>query len=164
MSKIAFVTGGASGIGAATARLFLAQGYFVYIGDVQTDKGRELAAELGAAEFIELNVRDEAQFEHAFKRILERHGRLDAMVNNAAIVGVMGPIASLPVEQYDYSQEIIQRSVVLGTKHAARVMQPQKHGSIVNVASVAGLTGGYSPHVYAACKGGVVNFTSSVAL
>ena len=164
MNRIAFVTGGASGIGAATARLFKAQGCFVYIGDVQGDKGRELAQELGEAEFIDLNVREEAQFERAFARIMQRHGRLDAMVNNAAIVGVMGPIASLPLEQYDYSQEIIQRSVVLGTKHAARIMQAQKSGSIVNVASVAGLTGGYSPHVYAACKAAVVNFTSSVAL
>ena len=164
MNKTAFVTGGASGIGAATARLLMAQGYFVYIGDVQAEPGRALAAELGAAEFIELNVREEAQFERAFARIVERHGHLDAMVNNAAIVGVMGPIASLPLEQYDYSQEIIQRSVVLGTKHAARIMQPQKSGSIVNIASVAGLTGGYSPHVYAACKAAVVNFTQSVAL
>ena len=162
--KIAFVTGGASGIGAATARLFKAQGYFVYLGDVQVDKGRELAGELGDAEFLELNVREETQFERAFARIMAVHGRLDAMVNNAAIVGVMGPIASLPLAQYDYSQEIIQRSVVLGTKHAARIMQPQHSGSIVNVASVAGLTGGYSPHVYAACKAAVVNFTSSVAL
>ena len=162
--KIAFVTGGASGIGAATARLFKAQGYFVYLGDVQVDTGRELAGELGDAEFLELNVREETQFERAFARIMAVHGRLDAMVNNAAIVGVMGPIASLPLAQYDYSQEIIQRSVVLGTKHAARIMQPQHSGSIVNVASVAGLTGGYSPHVYAACKAAVVNFTSSVAL
>ena len=164
MKKIAFVTGGASGIGAATARLLHANDYFVYIGDVQVDKGRELAAELIDAEFIDLNVREETQFERAFAQIAARHGRLDAMINNAAIVGVMGPIASLPLEQYDYSQEIIQRSVVLGTKHAARVMQAQRHGSIVNVASVAGLTGGYSPHVYAACKAAVVNFTQSVAL
>lgn len=164
MMQTVFITGGASGIGAATARLFKAQGYFVYLGDVQIDKGRELVSELLDAQFIELNVRDEMQFERAFAHITARHGYLDAMINNAAIVGVMGPIASLPVEQYDYSQEIIQRSVVLGTKHAARIMQKQKRGSIVNVASVAGLTGGYSPHVYAACKAAVVNFTQSVAL
>lgn len=164
MTTVAFVTGGASGIGAATAKLFRAQGAFVYIGDVQVEKGRALAEELGEAEFLELNVRQEADFERAFARIAERHGQLDAMVNNAAIVGVMGPIASLPIEQYDYSQEIIQRSVVLGTKHAARLMQPRGSGAIVNVASVAGLAGGYSPHVYAACKAAVINFTHSVAL
>ena len=164
MTRVAFVTGGASGIGAATARLFRAEGCFVYIGDVQADKGRELARELGEAEFLELDVRHEADFERACARIVARHGRLDTMVNNAAIVGVMGPIATLPVEQYDYSQEIIQRSVVLGTKHAARIMQPQKSGAIVNVASVAGLAGGFSPHVYAACKAAVINFTHSVAL
>ena len=164
MDKVAFVTGGASGIGAASARLLCANGYFTFIGDVQVDKGRALAQALGTAEFIELNVREETQFEHAFARIMTRCGRLDCMLNNAAIVGVLGPIATLPLDQYDYSQEIIQRSAVLGTKHAARVMQPQKSGSIINIASVAGLTGGYSPHVYAACKAAVVNFTQSVAL
>jgi NAD(P)-dependent dehydrogenase (short-subunit alcohol dehydrogenase family) len=164
MHKIVFITGGASGIGAASARLMCEHGYFVYIGDVQTAKGTELAAELGNAEFLELNVREEAHFERALARIMERHGRLDCMVNNAAIVGVLGPIARLPLEQYDYSQEVIQRSVVIGTKHAARIMQAQKSGNIINIASVAGLAGGYSPHTYAACKAAVVHFSESVAL
>ena len=164
MDKVAFITGGASGIGAASARLLREHGYFVYLGDVQLDQGRALAHALGEAEFLELNVREETQFERAFARIMARHGRLDCMLNNAAIVGVLGPIASLPVEQYDYSQEIIQRSVIIGTKHAARIMQPQKSGSMINIASVAGLSGGLSPHTYAACKAAVVNFTQSVAL
>jgi NAD(P)-dependent dehydrogenase (short-subunit alcohol dehydrogenase family) len=164
MDKIAFITGGASGIGAASARLFVANGYFVYLGDIQIEAGTALARDLGAAEFIALDVREEAHFAAACARIAARHGRLDCMVNNAAIVGVLGPIAALPVEQYDYSQEVIQRSVVIGTKHAARMMQPVNAGVIVNIASVAGLAGGYSPHTYAACKAAVVNFTQSVAL
>ncbi|MEQ8495383.1 MAG: SDR family oxidoreductase, partial [Gammaproteobacteria bacterium] len=100
----------------------------------------------------------------ALGEVMQRHGRLDCLVNNAAIVGVLGPIATLPLDQYDLSHAIIQRSVVIGTKHAARIMLPQKMGAIVNIASVAGLTGGFSPHVYAACKAAVVNFTESVAL
>src|SRR5690349_13246554 len=111
MTRVAFITGGASGIGAASARLLHDNGYFVYVGDVQADKGRALAQELERAEFLELNVREEAHFERAFARIVEQHDRLDCMVNNAAIVGVLGPIAKLPIEQYDYSQAVIQRSV-----------------------------------------------------
>ena len=161
---VAFVTGGASGIGAASARLLRRDGYFVYIGDIQHEAGEALAREIGDAAFVPLNVRQEADFVAAFEQIEKHHGRLDCMVNNAAIVGVLGPIATLPIEQYDLSQAIIQRSVVIGTKYAAAMMQARQSGSIVNIASVAGLTGGYSPHTYAACKAAVVNFTESVAL
>ncbi|MEX2482071.1 MAG: SDR family oxidoreductase [Gammaproteobacteria bacterium] len=164
MTPIAFVTGAASGIGAATARLLRRDGYFVYIADIQDAAGQALAVELGEARYVHLDVRHEAHFERALAEVVRHHGRLDCMVNNAAIVGVLGPIATLPVEQYDLSHAIIQRSVILGVKHAARIMQPQQSGAIVNVASVAGLTGGYSPHTYAACKAAVVNFTQSVAL
>jgi len=164
MKKIAFITGAASGIGAATARLLNSDDHFVYIADIQREAGQALADELGNAAFINVNVRDEADFERALDQVMSEQGRLDVMVNNAAIVGVLGPIATLPVDQYDFSQEIIQRSVVLGTKHAARLMQAQKSGAIVNIASVAGIRAGYSPHVYAACKAAVVQFTESVAI
>ncbi len=164
MTRVAFVTGAASGIGAASARLLARDGFFVYLADIQAEAGQALAAELGEAAFLPLDVRHEDQFEAALGEVMQRHGRLDCLVNNAAIVGVLGPIATLPLEQYDLSHAIIQRSVVIGTKHAARIMQPQGSGAIVNIASVAGLTGGFSPHVYAACKAAVVNFTESVAL
>lgn len=163
MTRSVFITGGASGIGAATARQFAAQGCAVTIGDVQVTPGETLAAELGG-HFVHLDVREEAHFERAFAAIMARHGRLDVMVNNAGIVGVMGPIASLDMAQYDFTQEVVQRGIVIGTKHAAGIMQAQKSGAIVNVASAAGLAGGYSPHTYAACKAAVVRFTESVAL
>jgi NAD(P)-dependent dehydrogenase (short-subunit alcohol dehydrogenase family) len=163
MDPVVFITGGASGIGAACARLFARHGYVVYIGDVQIAAGEAVAAEVGGA-FLALDVTDEAAFERAFARITADHGGLDCLVNNAAIVGVIGPIASLDLAEYDRSQAVIQRSVVIGTKHAARLMQSRKSGVIVNVASVAGLAGGYSPHTYAACKAAVVHFTRSVAL
>ncbi|MCB1747937.1 MAG: SDR family oxidoreductase [Gammaproteobacteria bacterium] len=163
MQAIALVTGAASGIGAATARLLARDGYLVHLADIQDEAGRQLAAELGGV-YHHVDVRSEADFDAVFAAVAERHGRLDCMVNNAAIVGVLGPIATLTTEQYDRSQAIIQRSVVIGTVLAARVMQPQGSGSIVNVASVAGLKGGWSPHVYAACKAAVINFTRSVAL
>ncbi len=163
MDKVAFITGAASGIGAASARQFARLGYQVVVGDIQTAAGEAVAAEIGGT-FVQLNVREEAHFEAAFAAIGARHGRLDAMVNNAGIVGVLGPIGTLDIDQYDYTQEVVQRGIVIGTKHAARLMQAQQFGAIVNVASVAGLAGGYSPHAYAACKAAVVRFTESVAL
>jgi len=86
------------------------------------------------------------------------------LVNNAAIVGTLGPISEIPLEEFEYTQSIILRSVFLGLKHAARAMGPQGRGSIVNIASVAGLTAGYGPHLYNTCKAGVVQITKSVAL
>jgi NAD(P)-dependent dehydrogenase (short-subunit alcohol dehydrogenase family) len=164
MTKTAFVTGGASGIGAATCQLLSKAGYRVYIADIQKDPGELLAQNLGDSVFLELNVRNEADFESGLAQVMSETRRLDVMINNAAIVGTLGPISSLPVDQYDLSQEIIQRSAVLGTKHAAKIMQEQKFGAIVNVASIAGVMGGYSPHTYAACKAAVIQFTQSVAL
>jgi NAD(P)-dependent dehydrogenase (short-subunit alcohol dehydrogenase family) len=164
MIKTAFITGGASGIGAATCRLFVENGYHVYIGDIQEDAGVALAKELKSADFIKVNVRMEEEIEAAFATIKSQLGHLDVMVNNAAIVGVMGPITALSADQYDLSQEIIQRSVILGTKHAANMMLERSSGSIINVASIAGIVAGYSPHTYAACKAAVIQFTKSIAI
>lgn len=163
--KVCLITGGASGIGEACARAFAARGHAVVIGDIQDTKAAALAAELGAhALALRLDVREERDFELAMAAIDERWGRLDVMVNNAAIVGTLGPIASLPIEEWDHSQAVILRSVFLGTKHAARRMQARGAGAIVNIASVAGLVAGFGPHVYNACKAAVVQLTKSVSL
>lgn len=164
-ARVCLVTGGASGIGAACVKAFLAAGYRVVFGDIQTAKGKGLAARLGdGAFFVRLDVTREADFADAAKQALDRWGRLDCMVNNAAIAGVLGPIAAIPLEEYDYACSVIQRSVFLGTRAAARAMQPRGVGSIVNIASVAGLSGGYGPHVYSACKAAVISLTRTVAL
>jgi NAD(P)-dependent dehydrogenase (short-subunit alcohol dehydrogenase family) len=162
---VCLITGGASGIGAACARLFVDAGYTVLIGDIQVKKGEELAASLGdQAAFIELNVREEADFLRATSEAVTRYGHLDCLVNNAAIVGTLGPIAEIPLEEFDFTTSIILRSVFLGMKHAARVMGPQGSGNIVNIASVAGLLGGYGPHLYNTSKAAVVQLTRSVSL
>lgn len=164
-TPVCLITGAASGIGAACARIFSTAGYRVVIADIQHDKGDALAAELGPeAQYMPLDVRAEADFERVFGEIEREFGRLDCLVNNAAIVGTLGPIAEIPLEEYEYSQSVILRSVFLGMKHAARVMGPQGNGAIVNIASVAGLLAGYGPHLYNACKAAVVNLTKSVAL
>lgn len=162
---VCLVTGAASGIGAACATRFSAAGYRVVIADIQHEKGSALAAGIGnSAQYMALDVRAEADFERVMTDIARQFGRLDCLVNNAAIVGTLGPIADIPLEEYEYSQSIILRSVFLGMKHAARVMGPQGSGTIVNIASVAGLLAGYGPHLYNACKAAVVNLTKSVAL
>lgn len=159
------ITGGASGIGAACARRFAAAGYRVAIGDVQLDKGRAVAAEFGTnGMFLPLDVRHEAQFESAIGEVCAGWGSLDCLVNNAAISGVFGPIATLPVAEFDYTIEVVLRSVFLGMKHAARVMQPRRQGTIVNISSTAGEIAGFSPHVYAAAKAAVTHLTRSVAI
>ncbi len=94
--RTCLVTGGASGIGEACVQAFAAAGYRVTLGDVQKEKGEALAAKLGAnVTFVSLDVRSEVDFERAVRSILDRCGRLDCLVNNAAIAGVMGPIAAM---------------------------------------------------------------------
>lgn len=163
--RVCVVTGGASGIGAACVRRFVREGYRVLIGDIQDDKGKILAAELGAdVHYWHLNVGEERHFHGALEHVRDHWGRLDCMVNNAAIVGALGPISQIDVEAWDFSTDIILRSVFLGCKHAARMMQAQRSGAIVNIASSAGLLAGYAPHIYSACKAAVIQLTKSVAL
>lgn len=158
-SKVCFITGGASGIGAGCVEAFLAAGYRVASGDVQSHKSRSKSAL-----FLKLDVSSEESFADAFRAVLKRWGQVDVLVNNAAIAGVLGPIAEIPLAEYEHACGVIQRSVFLGMREAARAMQPRKSGAIVNIASVAGLAGGHGPHVYSACKAAVIGMTKSVAL
>lgn len=163
--KVCLVTGGASGIGEACARAFAARGDIVIIGDIQDAKAVAIAQDIGAQGLaLHLDVREERDFEDACRIAQERYGRLDVLVNNAAIVGTIGPIAAIPVEDWDYSQNVILRSVFLGMKHAARAMTPRQSGAIVNIASAAGMISGYGPHIYNACKAAVIQLTKSVSL
>ncbi|MBP8670598.1 MAG: SDR family oxidoreductase [Sphingobium sp.] len=162
---VCIVTGAASGIGEATARLFAAKGYQVIVADIQVERGEAVAASLGAdAQFHRLDVLSEDNFSETISAVAAQFGRLDCLVNNAAITGAMGPLAGLSAEDFGLAVDIIYRSVFFGCKHAARIMQPQRRGSIVNIASISGKTAGYSPHFYAACKAAVIQFTKSIAL
>ncbi len=163
--KVAVITGGASGIGAGTARRFVAAGAKVVIADMQVEPGMELAAELGdAASFAECNVLNEDQVGAAVDQAVADFGRLDVMFNNAGIVGVIGPIAETSIEAWDNTIDILLRGVFLGTKHASRVMTPQgSGGSIISTSSTAGVLGGLGPHAYTAAKHAVIGLTKSVA-
>ncbi len=162
--RVAIVTGGASGIGARTVRLFAEQGARIVIGDMQEELGRAVAAELGSdCVFQKTEVSREDDVRALVARADKEWGRLDCIFNNAGFGGALGPIAETPVEEFDLSFAVLVRGVFLGMKHAAPLLVRQG-GSIINTASVAGLIAGWSPHTYAAAKAAVIQLSKSVAL
>jgi len=162
--KVAVVTGAASGIGAAAARRFAERGCRVVVADLQEEPGKQLAGELGErAIFVRTDVSAESDVARAVDAAVESFGALDIMVNNAGIVGSVGPIAETPVDAWDATLNVLLRGTFLGIKHAARVMTPRERGVILQVASTAGVTGGLGPHAYTAAKHAVVGLTRSVA-
>ena len=162
--KTAVITGASSGIGAASARRFVEEGASVVVADVQVDLGKALVAELGdAARFIECDVTDEDAIVAAIQLAGDTWGQLDVMFNNAGVVGAVGPIAETDSGAWRRSIDILLHSVFYGCKHAARVMVPQGHGSIISTSSIAGVIGGLGPHGYTAAKTAVVGLTKSVA-
>lgn len=164
LNKTALITGGASGIGEGTARMFVDEGARVVIADMQDEAGQALATELGdAARFVHCNVTSEDDVAAAVDFAVAEFGSLDVMFNNAGIVGPVGRIAETDVDAWDNGISINLRGVFLGTKHAARVMTQQGSGVIINTSSTAGILGGLGPHSYTAAKHGVIGLTKSVA-
>tara|TARA_R110000787_G_scaffold84426_2_gene181023 strand:+ start:5739 stop:6569 length:831 start_codon:yes stop_codon:yes gene_type:complete len=163
--KVAVITGGASGIGERSVRLFVEEGARVVIADMQVERGQALARELGgAAVFAEVEVRQEAQVKAAVDLAVAQWGRLDCIFNNAGFGGVLGPVEDTPVDEFDMTYDVLVRGVFLGMKYAAPVMKKQKSGSIINTGSIAGLHAGYSPHAYAGAKSAVIHMSKSVAM
>ena len=162
--RVAVVTGGARGIGEGTVRRFVEEGASVIISDLQAEAGEALARELcAAARFIRTDVTREEDVAAAVDLAVREFGRLDCMINNAGIVGAIGSIKDTSVKAWDATIAVLLRGVFLGMKHAARVMIPQQSGSIVSLASTAGVMGGLGPHAYTAAKHAVVGLTKSVA-
>lgn len=163
--KVAVITGGASGIGERSVRLFAEEGARVVIADMQVERGQALAAELGdVATFVEVEVRSEEQVKSAVDTAVSKWGRLDCIFNNAGFGGVLGPVEDTPVDEFDMTYDVLVRGVFLGMKYAAPVMKKQKSGSIINTGSIAGLHSGYSPHAYAGAKSAVIHMSKSVAM
>lgn len=168
--KVALVTGGASGIGRATCRLFAREGATVVIADVDDAGGRAVAAEIaaggGRAAFRRLDVTREADWVEAVATVLGAHGRLDVLVNNA---GRAGPPARARVEAVQQSDwELIlaanATSAMLGTKHAIPAMRRTGGGSIVNVVSIYAMVGSVSGTAYHASKGAARALTRATAI
>lgn len=162
--RVAIITGGASGIGAATVRLFVENGARVVIADLQPELGEKLAHELAPnAVFQRTDVSKESDVRAAVARADSAFGRLDCIYNNAGFGGALGAIGDTAAEDWDLTFNVLVRGVFLGMKHAAPLIKRQG-GSIISTASVAGILGGYSPHAYAAAKAAVIQLTKSVAL
>ena len=163
--KVAVITGAASGIGLRTAQRFAEEGAKVLLTDIQNDKGAEAARALGPnAVYQHCDVSRESDIQAAIDAAVARHGRLDVLLSNAGVGGNRAPIEELDIEAWDRLQAIVVRAVAIGAKHAARVMKPARSGSIINLASGAGLLAGVTPHDYSTAKGAVVHFTKGLAL
>lgn len=164
-NKVAVVTGGASGLGEATARLLVAEGGKVVVADYDAARGQAVADSLGdAARFAKCDVTVESDVAAAIDLAVDTWGRLDGAFANAGIVGVAGPIADTPMEDFDRTIAVLLRGVFVTVKHAARAMQAAGNGgSIVMTSSVAGVQGGLGPHAYSVAKTGVVGLARSAA-
>lgn len=166
--KVAIVTGGASGIGAATVRLFAAEGARVVIGDVSPAAAalaEELSAQGWPVVFTPVDVTREEQVRALVESAVERFGRLDIMVANAGIAQVPGSIDELPLECWRQVVDVDLNGVFLCDKHAIGQMRRQGGGgAVVNNASILGHVGAASAAAYSAAKGGVVNLTRALGI
>ena len=154
--KVALVTGAASGIGAACARRFRAEGAHVAGFDVA-----EVAPDTDM--YFRLDVRDEAAVQAAVEQVLARFGRIDALVNAAGVSGI-GAVADLDVAEWDRVVDINLKGTFLVAKHVVRAMARQGSGAIVNLASIEGLEGCDASAAYNVSKGGVIQLTRSMAV
>jgi len=162
--RVTVITGGASGIGEATVRRFVDEGALVVMGDIQDDAGERLAAELGdAVSYQRCDVTVEAHVAALVDRAIDLHGQVDVMMNNAGILGARAPIDQLDLEEFKVTTDVLLNGTFLGLKHAARVMKPKEAGSIINLSSTAGVSGGFGPHAYCAAKHAIVGLTKNVA-
>ena len=163
-NKVVLLSGGASGIGAATARLVVRGGGKAVLADRDHDKGRALAGELGAASlFVPLDVTDEAAWQKAVATTVDSFGALHGLLN-AAGVGVRNSIEDCTLEEYRRVNDINSLGTFLGCKAAIAAMKQSGGGSIVNISSVLGLRGAPHAMAYCASKGAVRLLTRHVAL
>jgi 3alpha(or 20beta)-hydroxysteroid dehydrogenase len=159
--KVAFVTGGARGMGAAHVRLFLEEGARVVFGDVLEEEGRALAEETGAV-FVPHDVTSPAEWERAVGTAVETHGRLDVLVNNAGILKFRY-IADMSPEEFDQVIAVNLKGTWLGVRAATGPMREAGGGSIVNISSIEGFVGAAGLSAYAASKFGIRGVTKAAA-
>jgi len=165
-NKVALISGGARGMGAVEAKMFAAEGAKVVIGDMLVDEGRQVEAEInesgGECVFVQLDVTDENAWQDAVATTVARFGKLDILINNAGIARI-NSVEDTTSEEWDLVMDINAKGVFLGTKAAIPEIRKAGGGSIVNISSIAGLTGGRTSS-YAASKGAVRLLTKSTAI
>ena len=166
--KVALISGGARGMGAAEAILFAREGASVVIGDVLEDEGRQVEAQIGEAGghalFLNLDVTSEADWTNAVAATVSKYGKLDILVNNAGVSGGRGILEDTTVEAWDRVMDINAKGVFLGTKATIPEMRRAGGGSIINISSVYGLVGSAGSSAYHASKGAVRLLTKSTAI
>jgi NAD(P)-dependent dehydrogenase (short-subunit alcohol dehydrogenase family) len=163
--KVAVITGGCSGIGLATAELFVGEGAQVVVADIQDDKGAALAARFdGRLAYAHCDVTQETEIAAALGRAKDVFGGLDILFNNAGISDQMRTAAEIDAHKWDWIFSIIARAPALGIKHAEPLMLERGGGAIVNTASVAALQAGYAPIGYSAAKAAVLHLSRVLAV
>jgi NAD(P)-dependent dehydrogenase (short-subunit alcohol dehydrogenase family) len=166
--RIALITGGASGIGKATAHRFIEEGAKVVITDIQDSLGEEVIKDLlsrgGEATYLHHDVSKEDSWKEVIAKIDSKYGVLDILFNNAGIGDTL-TLEETPMDNYMKTIAVTQNSVFLGMKLSAGLLKRSKHASVINTSSIFGLSGGFgaSP-AYHAAKGAVTVMTKSAAL
>jgi cyclopentanol dehydrogenase len=166
--KVALISGGARGQGAAEAETFVKEGAKVVFGDVLHDDGRRVEAEIRKAgreaTYVELDVTKEDDWKRAVETATSRYGKLDILINNAAIVIKRVPIEERTADEWDRVMAVNAKGVFLGTKHVIPAMRRAGGGSIVNISSIAGVGQSLQQEpAYAASKGAIRIFTKVTA-
>jgi NAD(P)-dependent dehydrogenase (short-subunit alcohol dehydrogenase family) len=169
--KVALVTGAAKGIGAACAATLARHGASVVVADIDEPAGRAvvdaIVSEGGSAAFMRLDVTDERQWQQTVNAIVDRHGGLDVLVNNAGIA-IVHTLLETSLAEWRRVHAVNLDSVFIGTRSAVEVMRPGgrsgRGGSIINLSSVGGLIGAEGLTSYCSAKGGVRLFTKAVAV
>ena len=167
--KIAIVTGGASGIGEATTRLFVSEGAKVVIADIDDEKGNALEAELNhdgeVARYRQFDVTQENRWIEVVGEVMDTWGRLDVVVNNAGMSGVgRARVEETTVENWDTVFAVNSTAIMLGTKTAIPAMRKNGGGSVVNVSSIFGIVGSPAGAAYHASKGAARTFSKAAAV
>ena len=165
--KVALVSGGARGIGAATAKLLASEGAVVVLADVLEEEGKATEALItesgGKAVFMKLDVTDEENWKDVISATVAAYGKLDVVVNNAGISG-RSTVEETPAENWDRVMEVNGKGVFLGTKLAIPELRKAGGGSIINISSIYGIVGSETSASYHASKGAVRIFTKSAAI
>ena len=166
--KVAIVTGGGSGIGKEIALLFAREGAKVMVADYAVEKGEDTVGRIresgGEAAFVKADVSRAADVENLVRQTVEKYGKLDILSNNAGILGVVAPAGEASEEDWDRVIAVNLKGVFLCSKYAVCEMVKGGSGAVVNSASTMGLVGLPGNTAYSASKGGVIQFTKTMAL